>query len=126
MKRLIKLLSIFGVLIILGSCSSSKSVNVSTVTGENKYVIFTSLYSTTYPIQYLYITGGEYTNKLFFPNNSVKVELGIKYSITWTFKDTTDNNAFKNITRTNEEFNFIPSTIHVQLGNTSSLFIPEE
>ncbi len=28
MKRLIKLLSIFGVLIILGSCSSSKSVNV--------------------------------------------------------------------------------------------------
>ncbi len=31
MKRLIKLLSIFGVLIILGSCSSSKSVNVSDV-----------------------------------------------------------------------------------------------
>lgn len=42
MKRLIKLLSIFGVLIILGSCSSSKSVNVT----EN--ITDTGYYNVTY------------------------------------------------------------------------------
>ena len=43
MKRLIKLLSIFGVLIILGSCSSSKSVNITNETNPNQvFVTFVS------------------------------------------------------------------------------------
>lgn len=39
MKRLIKLLSIFGVLIILGSCSSSKSVNITNETNPNQVFV---------------------------------------------------------------------------------------
>lgn len=125
MKRLIKLLSIFGVLIILGSCSSSKSVNVSTVLGEVQYIKFTSLDETNYPLKYIYITGGEYNNKLFFPDRQISVDTGYKYTIVWTVLDKSDGKYY-DYSKSNIEFNFNDGTTIYGLGNSSSLFIPQE
>lgn len=59
MKRLIKLLSIFGVLIILGSCSSSKSVNVTNTIVETMSVVVTvdeSTYTDMASSAYIYMS----------------------------------------------------------------------
>lgn len=131
MKRLIKLLSIFGVLIILGSCSSSKSVNVSTVTGDTKYVKFVSLYSSTYPVQYLTIDGGDYDgDTYFFAGDDIKIDTSVKYTISWVVLDKVSTSStygnFITSTKSNCNFQSDKTTLTIALGNTSSLYIPQE
>ncbi len=125
MKRLIKLLSIFGVLIILGSCSSSKSVNVSTITGVKQYIKFKSLNSTSYPIKSIKITSsdGTYTSKTFFVGDEMEVLTDTSYTVIWKYEDVSAGSSdYITITKTDVEFSFNDSTILVALGTTPSQF----
>ena len=121
MKRLIKLLSIFGVLIILGSCSSSKSVNVSTVSADDIIVSFgvQSRYSSTYAISGFITIENTNTHEIkqYKKTDEVQgfMESGQTYDITWNMINTStyaltsglqyDSYTFSPVSR-NIKFNF--------------------
>ncbi len=127
MKRLIKLLSIFGVLIILGSCSSSKSVNVTAITGETKYIFFKTYEGSPYNVAYIEISGGEYNLKTFYTGSQIKVDSSVKYNITWYWIDPTNSIPLQSSSKTNYPFDFDYSTSLISLGtgNTyKNIFVP--
>ena len=96
MKRLIKLLSIFGVLIILGSCSSSKSVvaNVTTIDNNSISVIisvdrtkFTDMdqtgddYNSDITMTLRNVTAGEITGKTVQLDENITLVKGSTYEL---------------------------------------------
>lgn len=124
MKKLFKMLSVLSILLILGSCSTSKSIDVSTIKGTKQAVIFTHFNEPVYPIKYIYISGGDYPMDPFFPGDQIVISTGVPYTITWTYEDTTDSNQWKTVSKTNQEFEFSQYTLRIALGNTSSSFHP--
>ncbi len=124
MKRLFKMLSLLSILLILGSCDSSKAINVSTIKGNKQAVIFTHFNETNYPVKYIYISGGNYPADPFFPGNQIEIDTSVPYTITWTYEDKLDGNAWKTVSKTNYSFEFSQYTLRIALGNSSSSFHP--
>ena len=124
MKRLIKLLSIFGVLIILGSCSSSKSVNTSEITGTAQYVIFKDYSLNIYDVVGIYITGGEYDNYYVNTGDEVEIKSDVNYDIEWHWIDTSNSTAIEKFSTKSKTFNsgYGTLTINLGTGNYSSIF----
>jgi len=124
MKRLMKMLILLSILFILGSCSTSKSINIENIKGKKQAVIFTHFNETLYPVKYIYISGGNYPSDPFFPGNQIEIDTGIPYTVTWTYEDKTDSNQWKTISKTNCQFEFSQYTLRIALGNSSSSFHP--
>ncbi len=126
MKRLFKMLSLLSILLILGSCDSSKAINISAVKGVKQYVKFKSLNSTTYPVIYISVVKGSGVPDYKFIGDEYEVERNTSYIVQWQYKDTTDNNNLKTVVKTDVFFNFQDSTVLISLGNSVNAWLPEK
>ena len=117
MKRLFKMLSLLSILLILGSCSSSKSINITQIKSTKQFVKFKSLNDTTYPVIYISIVGADLNINDRFVGDEYEVSRETEYVVSWQYIDKTDNNSFKTVVKTGVVFNFPDSTVMVELGN---------
>ena len=122
MKRLIKLLSIFGVLIILGSCSSSKSVNVSTITGDRLYVKFdiSTYYEDTYRIREITVIDEETLEECGYDEGEIDysgfMKKGRQYRIKWNWVNKNDYTDKDNAEKVHFIINEQRDVVIVRLG----------
>ncbi len=78
MKRLFKMLSLLSILLILGSCDSSKAINVSTIKGEKIYVRFINFDQNVYKVVAIYIDGVS-----MGVGSNHEITSGVSYKIKW-------------------------------------------
>lgn len=121
MKRFLRMITLLGVLFIIGSCSSSKSVNTSEVTGSVQYVVFEDYSLNSYDVVGIEITGGDYSAKTVYTGDQLVIESGVAYDIPWLWIEGT---SLKSSSKLDYVFNsdYGTQTIHLGTGTYSTIF----
>ena len=114
MKRLFKMLSVLGILLILGSCESSKNINVATpIIGDQQYVQFLNYKDNgTYPVLNVSINGVNVGIGSPYP-----IDKSLVYTITWQWisPNASGNMSIQNNT-ISKKFSSNHATILMRLG----------
>lgn len=121
MKRLFKMLSLLSILLILGSCDSSKAINIEAVLGNTRFVVFDNYVLNTHKIVGIQITGGGYSGKTVYIGDQIEIALNTSYDITWIWIEGVNQ---KSGTKLGHKFNsdYGTQTIYIGTGDYSSIF----
>ncbi|MBN1468351.1 MAG: hypothetical protein JXM74_08370 [Fusobacteriaceae bacterium] len=124
MKRFLRMITLLGVLFIIGSCSSSKSVNTTNITGSDIIVTFgvQDYYATNYMISGFITIENTSTHEVKQYKRTEEVQgfmvSGQTYDITWNMLNTTTFALTSNLKYDGYKFSPVSRNIKFKFGIT--------